>query len=77
MEKVKFEGKSIEEIGKVLRGGIRIRKYEASDLISDKKWKGDNAVLPNSMWSNVFAQEGMEFYYGKDGRLAKYAGIKD
>lgn len=69
MEKVKFEGKSIEEISEILKGGIRIRKYEASDLISGKKWKGDNAVLPNSMWSNTFAQEGMEFYYGKDGRL--------
>ncbi len=69
MEKVKFENMTIEEISKVLRGGIRIRKYEASDLISGKKWKGDNAVLPNSIWSNTFAQEGMEFYYGKDGRL--------
>ena len=68
-KKIDFTGLSIEEIGEILKDGVRIRSYEGADIMSDQRYKGQWAVLPNSMWSNVFAQEGLEFYYGEDGRI--------
>ena len=68
-KKIDFTGLSIEEIGEILKEGVRIRSYEGADIMSDQRYKGQWAVLPNSMWSNVFAQEGLEFYYGEDGRI--------
>ena len=68
-KKIDFTGLSIEEIGEILKEGVRIRSYEGADIISNQRYKGQWAVLPNSMWSNVFAQEGLEFYYGEDGRI--------
>ena len=68
-KKIDFTGLTIEEISEILKEGVRIRSYEGADIMSDQRYKGQWAVLPNSMWSNVFAQEGLEFYYGEDGRI--------
>ena len=68
-KRINFKKKSIEEISEILKDGVKIRAYDGADIYKEEFWRGKNAVLPNSMWSNVYAQLGMNFYETKDGKI--------
>lgn len=68
-KRINFKGKSITEISNMLKDGVKIRAYDGADIYKEEFWRGKDAVLPNSMWSNVYAQLGMNFYETKDGKI--------
>ena len=76
MKKLDFKGKTIEEICKILEGGINISVYEASDIMNaierDVYLKRKEGFMPNSMWTEMMAQlEGLfEFIEGADGNIS-------
>ena len=76
MKKLDFKGKTIEEICKMLEGGINISVFEASDIMNaierDVYLKRKEGFMPNSMWTEMMAQlEGLfEFIEGEDGNIS-------
>lgn len=74
-KKLNFKGMSIEEICKILEGGINISVYEASDIMNaierDVKLKRKDGFMPNSMWVEQMAQLDLfEFIQNEDGDIS-------
>ena len=75
-KKLNFKGLTIEEIAKILEGGISINVHEASDILNaverNVSLKKKDGFMPNSMWVEAMAQlEGLfEFVEGADGSIS-------